>query len=101
MKKVSKYVVAWALVAIAASGVFYNPLSSTCNNKTVEVLAAMDDATELQDQYGYTNWPSLEAAQNYYGTDFTYSATAGHPYNYFYCFSNGSRMYFGIREEIR
>ncbi len=45
------------------------------------------------DQYGAT-WSSLDAAMNYYGTDFTYTYCRGY-YNY-YTFSDGSRMYFRV-----
>jgi len=104
MKKVRKYIVAWALVVVAASGVFFNPLSSFCEIETVEALAAEDNTygpQNTQNQYGRTDWPSLKAAQDYYGKDYSYSGTAGHPYNYFYQYSDGSRMYFGVKEQIR
>ena len=48
------------------------------------------------DQYGATNWKSLSAARNYYGTGYKYFYCGGSVYNYFYCFSDGSRMYFGV-----
>lgn len=106
MRKIRKYIVAWVLVVIAASGIFFNPLSPICKGETIKVLAAEEDGTHVstykpmvsQDQYGYTGWDSLETAQNYYGTDFSYYGTAGHPYNYFYNFSDGTRMYFGVKE---
>ena len=46
------------------------------------------------DQYGAT-WSSLDAAMNYYGRDFTYTYCGGY-YNYYYTFSDGSRMYFRV-----
>ena len=46
------------------------------------------------DQYGAT-WSSLGAAMNYYGTDYTYTYCGGY-YNYYYTFSDGSRMYFRV-----
>ncbi|MBE6749667.1 MAG: hypothetical protein E7560_00695 [Ruminococcaceae bacterium] len=46
------------------------------------------------DQYGAT-WSSLDAAMNYYGTDYTYTYCGGY-YNYYYTFSDGSRMYFRV-----
>ena len=48
------------------------------------------------DQYGYSGWGSLGAAQNYYGTGFSYTYCGGYPYNYYYSFSDGSHMYFGV-----
>ena len=53
----------------------------------------------LSDQYGYTNWPSLGAAMSYYGTDYTYTYCGGSLYNYYFCFSDGSRMFFGVLEK--
>lgn len=46
------------------------------------------------DQTGAT-WSSLEAAMKYYGTDYTYTYCGGY-YNYYYTFSDGSRMYFRV-----
>ena len=46
------------------------------------------------DQYGAT-WGSLDAAMDYYGTDYTYTYCGGY-YNYYYTFSDGSRMYFRV-----
>ena len=46
-------------------------------------------------QYGYDGWSSLDAAMNYYGRDFTYTYCGGY-YNYYYTFSDGSRMYFRV-----
>lgn len=46
------------------------------------------------DQYGAT-WSSLDAAMNYYGTDYTYTYCGGY-YNYYYTFSDGSKMYFRV-----
>ncbi len=40
-------------------------------------------------------WSSLDAAMNYYGRDFTYAYCGGY-YNYYYTFSDGSRMYFRV-----
>ena len=50
------------------------------------------------DTLGRTNWPSLAAAKNYYGTDFTYYSCGGggFPYTHYYCFSDGSKMFFGV-----
>ncbi len=45
-------------------------------------------------QYGAT-WNSLDDAMNHYGTDFTYTYCGGY-YNYYYSFSDGSRMYFRV-----
>ena len=42
-----------------------------------------------------TNWSSLEDAMDYYGNDFTYTYCGGY-YNYYYSFSDGSRMYFHV-----
>ncbi len=51
------------------------------------------------DELGFTGWPSLAAAKAYYGLDYSYSycGGGGSPYNYFYRFDDGSRMFFGVR----
>ena len=53
------------------------------------------------DQYGYVGWGSLSDAKAYYGYDLSYYA-CNHTYNnvtynYYYTFSDNSRMYFGVR----
>ncbi len=50
------------------------------------------------DELGRTNWPSLTAAKNYYGWGFTYYSCAGggSPYTHYYCFIDGSKMFFGV-----
>lgn len=51
-------------------------------------------------QYGWTGWASLSAAQSYYGTGYQYSSCSkwfqGQFYNYFYTFTDGLKMYFGV-----
>lgn len=47
------------------------------------------------DQYGRDDWESLDAAMNYYGRDFTYTYCGGY-YNYYYTFTNGTKMYFRV-----
>jgi len=53
---------------------------------------------QFDDYYGATSWKSLAQAKAYYGYDFTYYSCggAGSLYNYFYCFDDGSRMFFGV-----
>ena len=46
-------------------------------------------------QYSNYSWSSLEDAMDYYGNDFTYTYCGGY-YNYYYSFSDGSRMYFHV-----
>lgn len=75
-------------------------------SQDVEVPPLVDvsnDYDELQpamasvcNQYGSTNWSSLQAAKNYYGNDFDYVYCGGGLYNYYYVFADGSRMYFGV-----
>lgn len=50
------------------------------------------------DTLGRTNWSSLAAAKRYYGSDLTYYSCAGggSPYTHYYCFSDGSKMFFGV-----
>ena len=47
------------------------------------------------DQYGRTDWPSIDAAKKYYGMDWVYTPCDGY-YNWYYTFSDGSRMYFRV-----
>lgn len=63
----------------------------------VAPMAASDyEEVCFYDVYGWTGWPSLSAAMNHYGRDWTYVHCGGHPYNYYYIFSDNSRMYFGV-----
>ncbi|MDO4853300.1 MAG: hypothetical protein Q4A88_07775 [Clostridia bacterium] len=48
------------------------------------------------DQYGFTGWKTLDQAKAYYGYNWTYCYCGGSIYNYFYYFSDGSRMFFGV-----
>ncbi len=65
-----------------------------------EILASF--SARCSDQYGKTGWPSLGAAQAYYGLDFSYFSIIpfvykGGLYTHYYTFSDGSRMYFGVK----
>lgn len=71
------------------------------SDKSVEELMA-SYSTACGDQYGYTGWSSLGAAQAYYGYAFPYFSVipffyCGLRYTHYYKFSNGSRMYFGVK----
>ena len=52
-------------------------------------------------QYGYAEWPSFSAAQSYYGYSLSYESCAqwfrGIFYNFFYWFSDGTKMFFGVK----
>lgn len=52
--------------------------------------------------YGFTGWQSFSAAVSYYGSQYTYTSCShyhsGSYYNYYYTFSTGERMYFGVLE---
>jgi hypothetical protein len=50
------------------------------------------------DIFGWTGWPSIGMAKSYYGFDFTYVFCGGGLYNWFYYFSDGTRMFFGVHE---
>lgn len=51
--------------------------------------------------YGYAGWSSLSATQSYYGTDLSYHSCSvhynGNYYNYYYTFSDGDIMCFGVK----
>lgn len=51
--------------------------------------------------YGRSNWGSFAAAQSYYGTGLSYYSCnvnyGGTHYNYYYTFSDNTRMYFGVK----
>lgn len=101
-------VVLMQVSAIAfAADISYNNDQNNTTQEQIENIQSTDNNTdtenELQpmmaapcDQYGSTQWSSLSDAQKYYGTDFTYTYCGGYPYNYYYTFSDGSRMYFGV-----
>lgn len=103
---------------IAAIGISENRISIlTETNEQVsklnnEAVISLDESTNIHsvsnmlfysytamrtsgDQYGYDGWSSLDAAMNYYGRDYTYTYCGGY-YNYYYTFSDGSRMYFRV-----
>ena len=103
---------------IAAIGIGKNKISiiaeedEEISKNNNEAILAISDSTDIHsvsdmlfysytamrtsgDQYGYDNWSSLTAAKNYYGTDFEYTYCGGY-YNYYYTFSDGSRMYFRV-----
>ncbi len=48
--------------------------------------------------YGYTDWASLEEAQEHYGTDLNYLSCNGSRYQYYCIFKDGNRMFFGIQK---
>lgn len=52
--------------------------------------------------YGFTGWQSFSAAVSYYGSQYTYTSCSHYHnssyYNYYYTFSTGERMYFGVLE---
>ena len=81
------------------------PVTKTVSVITLDENVSEDSISDLTfyqyanmrsggNQYGAT-WSSLDAAMNYYGTDFTYTYCGGY-YNYYYTFSDGSRMYFRV-----
>ena len=82
----------------AASAMTEETVTAT-EGTTQELVPMMASAC---DDYGYTGWASLDAAMNYYGTDFTYTTLRnpiirnGNIYTHYYTFSDGSRMYFGV-----
>lgn len=71
--------------------------SSEIKSENPSTVAPCNCILNQQDIYGATGWVSLSAAQAYYGTDFSYTYCGGNPYNYYYTFSDGSRMFFGVK----
>lgn len=92
------------IIVLSANDEEY-PVVQTASVMTLDENASEDSVSGLAfyqyanmrsggDQYGAT-WSSLDAAMNYYGRDFTYTYCGGY-YNYYYTFSDGSRMYFRV-----
>lgn len=79
------------------------PTASIIEQGTPDVStnAAFTPIFKEDDVFGFTGWPSLSDAMNKYGTDFTYHSCTpftynAKTYNYYYKFSDGSRMFFGV-----
>lgn len=79
------------------------PTASIIEQETPDVStnAAFTPIFKEDDVFGFTGWPSLSDAMNRYGTDFTYHSCTpftynSQTYNYYYDYSNGSKMYFGV-----
>ena len=87
-----------------------NEQASRINNEAVISLSESTNIYSVADMlfYGFTamrtsgnqyadrTWSSLDAAKDYYGWDYTYTYCGGGYYNYYYTFSDGSRMYFHV-----
>lgn len=86
-----------------------NEQSRALNNAAVISLAKSTDIHSVadmlfygfmsietsEDEYADRTWSSLDDAKDYYGWDYTYTYCGGY-YNYYYTFSDGSRMYFHV-----
>lgn len=109
MKKVFRFIVYALLVCIILSNIgCFVSATQVENGNHHEPLDEIDEYIPpyvcLEDAYGNvygaTNWGSLDAAKDRYGWNWTYDSCsvyyAGNYYNYYYCFSDGTRMYFGV-----
>lgn len=86
-----------------------NERASRTNNNVVISLSENTDIHSVSDmlfysfttmrtstnEYADRTWGSLDDAKDYYGWDFTYTYCGGY-YNYYYTYSDGSRMYFHV-----
>lgn len=94
------------LCSVSAAEIPTGPESTTPPDAADETNAGTRMVPPIQmvdaagNRYGYTGWSSLTAAKNYYGHDFTYRSCdvyyCGGYFNYYYLFSEGTRMYFGV-----
>lgn len=104
MKKARKMIVILLSVAMLLCNGVFTVSASQGDEEPVAGTYVIGQERYLTDMngnvYGATNWGSLEAAKAKYGPDWTYGTCsvyyAGSYYNYYYCFSDGSRMYFGV-----
>ena len=80
------------------------PISETASVMTISETSSAHPAVDTLfysytgirttgDQYGRTDWPSIDEAKKHYGMDWVYTPCDGY-YNWYYTFSDGSRMYF-------
>lgn len=78
--------------------------TQSCSNDNTSSPMRIGFEEVCFDQYGYTGWGSLGAAMDCYGHDYTYtycgSAYGDSAYNYYYSFSDGSKMFFGVHEVV-
>lgn len=108
MKKMRRSVCLFLLVIIILSSLpltalAVEPSVSTRNHEEATTWSIYKDSCLYDgagNQYGRTSWTSLSAAQSYYGTGFSYHSCyewfRGELYNYFYFFSDGLKMFFGV-----
>ena len=96
ISKILAVILALAMILSATGVAFANEIYTKSDNDGNEVSTASYEQVCFGDSYGRTDWPSLGEAINYYGSGYTYTYCGGNPYNYFYTFSDGSRMFFGV-----
>lgn len=109
MKRVMRIISIFLLVVFVANSMVFvafaiEPDEATTNG-SVQSRGIISEQPILRDgggnQYGYAAWSSLYAAQSYYGLSLDYEACSqwflGVFYNFFYWFSDGTKMYFGVK----
>ncbi len=82
-----------------------NESQSSGQEPVVAALPGFNDQICLDsggNQYSGVIWPTLAAAKCYYGTGHTYyqcnQSYGGSLYNYYYCFSDGLKMFFRVSQ---
>ncbi len=109
MKRIFRFIVLTLLVSIMICNIgCFVSATQIENENNHESLEGIDKRIILHEcltdaygnSYGATNWGSLDAAKARYGWNWNYGECsvyyAGGYYNHYYCFSDGTKMYFGV-----
>ena len=93
-----KKLVCLFVVVIVLSVILPSVSAATINNGDIANPSSYQPV--CFNEYSTMVWPTLAKAKEYYGYDFSYHSCShyynGQYYNYYYDFSNGSKMYFFV-----
>ena len=105
MKKLRRFIVFMVVIAtFLCNSVFSVSASQRDGDSAAGTYALPSDRFYLIDEsgngYSARTFSSLNEAKSYYGWDFSYDSCnvnyGGNHYNYFYCFSNGTKLFFYV-----
>ena len=102
MKKIIALLLAICLAFSLSSTVFANDLEGEAPDTEITIEEYGSGFFPIcygeGDILGYTGWVTLMEAVSYYGEQWTYvyCGGTGSPYNYYYTFSDGTHMFFGV-----
>ena len=95
--------VALVLAAVAVCVLLSFPVSALVKTASASPRSGGETtgAVTVNEEFGRGDWESLDQAAAYYGWDKYYTLSTpiyrnGYCYQYYYVFSDGSRMYFGV-----